>query len=103
MCVSKHRRQRDASVRQIGSGGDPTVVGGAVPGGSVSLAISRMASAGGSAKYANHDQVTGSPHIRYRTWITLLELSASERTPLRARCRRGPRIHHRPISMEIRD
>jgi hypothetical protein len=36
---------------------DPTVVGGAVPGGSVSLVISSMAPAGGSAKHANHGQV----------------------------------------------
>jgi hypothetical protein len=36
---------------------DPTVVGGAVPRGSVSLVISSMAPAGGSAKQANHGQV----------------------------------------------
>ena len=35
---------------------DPTVVGGAVPCGSNSVIISSMASAGGSAKHANHGQ-----------------------------------------------
>ena len=36
---------------------DRTVVGGAVPGGSVSLVISNMAHAVDSAKHANHRQV----------------------------------------------
>ena len=38
-------------------GNDPTVFGGAVPGGSVSLVISSMAPAVDSAKHANHGQV----------------------------------------------
>ena len=36
---------------------DPTVVGGALPSGSISLVIFGMAPAGGSAKHANHGQV----------------------------------------------
>ena len=52
---------------------NPTVVGGALPRGSVSLVIYNLAAAGGSAKHANHGRVVGfsgfeAPTFKYN-WV----------------------------------